>query len=204
MPNNTESLVHQVAHLLADQPAYCSVDLRREDYRHLNPKFSMVARAFINWLRDETVRARLQRVESLEDLKALVVVDDYLAKIKEIESRQQIQELLENPDVPLDVIEMYAALSYLKGALLHADEGSTAMVEAERLVYTAEATARHLGWNTEEIYDAIARGDIQAELCVRLSELLRVKRCSDAIRQAGSSYATPSPQDPTAQESVPY
>lgn len=200
-----KGLLDHAAQVLA-QPSYCSLDLRSEDYRYLNPKFSMVARAFISWLRDETVRARLQRVERLEDLKALVVVDDYLAKIKEIESRQQIQELLENPDVPLDVIETYAALSYLKGALLQVNpnNAANAKVEAEHLVYTAEAAARHLGWNTEEVYDAITRGDIQAELCVRISELLRVRKCGDVLRQANGSYATPSPQDPTAQESTSY
>lgn len=186
---------------LVSQATPPPLNLKGQGWRHVNPKFSMIARTFISLVRDEAVLARLERAQRLEDLKALLVVDEYLARVKHVENRRQIQELLEDPEVGLEMIQAFAALSYLKEAFLQGDEEIIADVkaEAERLVYTAEGAARHLGWHTEEVYDAIARGDIQAALCVRLTELLRVRKCGDALRQAGGGRTAVGPDDPSAQ-----
>ncbi len=182
------------------QVTWSPLNLRRYEWKHINPAVSMVARRFLSWLRDETVLARVAHAQSVDDLKALLVVDDYLSRVKHIESRRQIQQLLEDPEIPLDLIEVYAALTYLREALFVADEMSVperVELELDRFVYTAAAAARHLGWNTEELYDAMARSDVQAELCIRLGELLRVRRQADTIRYASSS---PAPSDDPSAE----
>lgn len=188
------------AEQIVAQGTYSPLDFTRETWKRINPKFSMIARTFINLLRNETVLSRLGHAQTIDDLKALLVVDEYLARAKQLEHRRQIQELLANPQVPLDLIEVYAALTYLQEALLVDDEIPRAEQiehELDRVVYTAEAAARQLGWNTEELYEAIARDDIRAELCIRLGELLRVRRQADAIRYAGSSHAAS--DDPSAE-----
>jgi len=194
-----ESLLTHIAHLVSQAPSG-SLDLKREGWKRINPKYSMIARAFISLLSDETVLARLEHAQSIEDLKALLVVDEYLARVRQLEHRRQIQELVANTQVPLDLIEVYAALTYLQEALLVADEIPVAERvehELDRVVYTAEAAARQLGWNTEELYEAIARDDVRAELCIRLGELLRVRRQADAIRYPSGSPALS--DDPSAE-----
>lgn len=191
------------AEQIVAQVTYSPLDFTRETWKRINPKFSMIARTFISWLRNETVLARLEHAQTIDDLKALLVVDEYLARVKQLEHRRQIQELLANTQVPLDLIEVYAALTYLQEALLLGDEipvVERVEHELDRVVYTAEAAARQLGWNTEELYEAIARDDVHAELCIRLGELLRVRRQADAIRYASSS---PAPSDDPSAEPAP-
>lgn len=191
------------AEQIVSQVVYSPLDLTREAWKRINPKFSMIARTFISWLRNETVLSRLGHAQTIDDLKALLVVDEYLARVKQLEHRRQIQELVANTQVPLDLIEVYAALTYLQEALLEEQEIPVAEREGHlsaRVVYTAEAAARHLGWNTEELYEAIARDEIHAELCIRLEELLRVRRQADAIRYASSS---PAPSDDPGAEPTP-
>lgn len=191
------------AEQIVAQVTWSPLDMRRETWKRINPRFSMIARTFISWLRDETVLSRLEHAQTIDDLKALLVVDEYLTRVKQIEQRRQIQELVANPQVPLDLIEVYAALTYLQEALLVADEiplVERVEHELDRVVYTAEAAARQLGWNTEELYEAIARDDVRAELCIRLGELLRVRRQADAIRYASGS---PAPSDDPSAEPTP-
>jgi hypothetical protein len=191
------------AEQIVAQATYSPLDVTREPWKRINPKFSMIARTFISWLRNETVLSRLEHAQTIDDLKALLVVDEYLARVRQLEHRRQIQELVANTQVPLDLIEVYAALTYLQEALLVANEIPVAERvehELDRVVYTAEAAARQLGWNTEELYEAIARDDVRAELCIRLGELLRVRRQADAIRYPSGS---PAPSDDPSAEPTP-
>jgi hypothetical protein len=189
------------AEQIVAQATYSPLDVTREPWKRINPKFSMIARTFISWLRNETVLSRLEHAQTIDDLKALLVVDEYLARVRQLEHRRQIQELVANTQVPLDLIEVYAALTYLQEALLVANPVAERVEhELDRVVYTAEAAARQLGWNTEELYEAIARDDVRAELCIRLGELLRVRRQADAIRYPSGS---PAPSDDPSAEPTP-
>ena len=74
------SALDNIIHLISPR-GRGPLQLQRDDWRRVNPKWSMVARVFVNLLTDEAVLPRLTQATTAEELKAILFVDHYLAQV---------------------------------------------------------------------------------------------------------------------------
>lgn len=149
------------------------LNLQRTESQRINPKWSMVTRVFVNMLSEEEIVPRLTTAQTAAELKAVLFVDQYLSRMRNGRFRHHIRTLLANPDVPLSVIEWYAALSFAREAIWQ-QESQTNSLE-EQVLYSVEAAAVQLGLNPEALYQRIAAGNITAHLYLTWTEVVRLQ-----------------------------
>ncbi len=159
--DNVEALVSA-----ASQPA---LELQQETWQRINPKWRIVTRILVTMLSQESILSRLALAQTLNDLKAVLFIDHYLSRVRYGRFQEHIQTLLANPDVPLSVIERYAALSFAYEAIWQPE----ATFE-ETPLYSIAAAAVQLGMEPDEIYQDILGGKIQAELYLSCTEVARL------------------------------
>lgn len=158
---------------IVSQPQARQLALEEETLSRVNPKFTMVARAFVRLLGSAEVARRLETARTPDDLKALLVVDDYLARVRDPVLKRQIVELLADPAADVGVIATLAALSYARDAYFE-DGAEDARADAEHVLYPVEAAAAQLGREPEALYRAIAAGEVEAVLCLTRAEIERL------------------------------
>ncbi|MBP8002258.1 MAG: hypothetical protein KA314_23230 [Chloroflexi bacterium] len=166
------SALDNIIHLISPR-GRGPLQLQRDDWRRVNPKWSMVARVFVNLLTDEAVLPRLTQATTAEELKAILFVDHYLAQVHNHCFRQQIRELLATPTVPLADIVTYAALSFAHEAIW-LEGGEAEPLNKEAIVYKLAAAADQLGVSVETLYQAILDDKINAELVLTRTEIERL------------------------------
>ena len=149
------------------------LNLQRIESQRINPKWSMVTRVFVNMLSEEEIVPRLMTAQTVAELKAVLFVDHYLSGIRNGRFGQHIRALLTNPDVPLSVIERYAALSFAREAIWQQESQSDSL--EEQVLYSVEAAAVQLGLNPEALYQRIASGTVTAHLYLAWTEVVRLQ-----------------------------
>jgi hypothetical protein len=153
----------------ASSPA---LQFQREDCERMNPKWSMVARVLVNLLSNAEVIPRLVEAKTTNDLKAILFVDEYLSVVKNRLFKQQIQELLAAPEVPLETIETFAALSFARDAIWQCEEHDP--LDENNILYSIEAAAAQLNVEPEHLCYGILNGEITADLYLTRTEIERL------------------------------
>ena len=148
------------------------LQLEKQDCERVNPKWSMVARVLVNLLSNEEVVPRLAAAKTVDDLKAILFVDEYLALVKNRLYKQQIQELLATPEVTLDVIETFAALSFARDAIWQCTDQEP--LDGNNVIYSLEAAAVQLNVEPGELCQDILDGRVNADLYLTRSEIERL------------------------------
>ncbi len=146
--------------------------IQREDCERVNPKWSMVARVLVNMLSNAEVISRLMQAETTNDLKAILLVDEYLSVVKNRLFKQQIRELLAAPEVPLETIETFAALSFARDAIWQC--GAHEPLDENNILYSIEAAAAQLNVEPEELCHGILDGEVTADLYLTRAEIERL------------------------------
>lgn len=154
---------------LVSQATSPSLQLQSESWKRVNPKWSMVVRVFVNMLTNEEVIPRLAAARTVVDLKAVLFVDHYLARVRNIHFKRHIRELLANTQVPLETIETYAALSFAREAIWQ-EEGLSS-IDKHELLYSVEAAAAQLNMEPEALYRNILADEVNAELYICRTEI---------------------------------
>jgi hypothetical protein len=162
------TVMDQVVRLVSEA-SDSSVSLDTTEWGRVNPKWTMVARVFVNMLQNDVVRPRLLQAENVSELKAVLFVDYYLTLIQDNLFHHQVQALLANPTVPLAVIAYYAALSFARDAVWQCTPDM--MPDRGQFAYPIAAVAAHTGMDVEMLYRKIASGEIDAELMMPWAEV---------------------------------
>ncbi|OQY47806.1 MAG: hypothetical protein B6242_04095 [Anaerolineaceae bacterium 4572_78] len=169
MSNNQDNIIS-----LISQTSSPTLKLYQQEWKRVNPKWSMVARVFINMLTNEEVIPRLATATTIENLKAVLFVDHYLTSVKNNQFRNQIRVLLSNDMVPLETIETYAALSFAREAIWMSGEDES--INKNTILYSIEAAASQLNLEPEDLYHAILSDEINAELYLSRTEIERLQK----------------------------
>jgi len=148
------------------------LQLEKQDCERVNPKWSMVARVLVNLLSNAEVVPRLVAAKTVDDLKAILFVDEYLALVKNRLFKQQIRELLAAPEVSLDIIETFAALSFARDAIWQCRDQEP--LDGDNMLYPLEAAATQLNVEPGELCRAIVDGRVRADLYLTRSEITRL------------------------------
>jgi hypothetical protein len=146
--------------------------LQREAGERVNPKWSMVARVLVNMLSNTEVIPRLMEAKTTNDLKAILLVDEYLSVVQNRLFKQQIRELLAAPEVPLETIETFAALSFARDAIWQCEEHEP--LDENNILYSIEAAAVQLNVEPEELCYGILDGEVTADLYLTRAEIERL------------------------------
>jgi hypothetical protein len=148
------------------------LQFQREDGERVNPKWSMVARVMVNMLSNAEVVPRLMQAETTNDLKAILFVDEYLSVVKNRLFKQQIRELLAAPEVSLETIETFAALSFARDAIWECEEHEP--LDVKNILYSIEAAAAQLNVEPEQLCYGIWGGEVTADLYLTRAEIERL------------------------------
>ena len=165
--NTLDHVITVISH--ASSP---KLHLQREDAERVNPKWSMVARVLVNMLSNAEVIPRLAKAKTTNDLKAILLVDEYLSVVQNRLFKQQIRELLAAPDVPLEAIETFAALSFARDAIWKCEEHEP--LDENNILYSIVAAAAQLNVEPEELCHSILDGEVAADLYLTRTEIERL------------------------------
>jgi hypothetical protein len=148
-----------------------SLDMEEVAWQRVDPRWSMVARVFVNRLQNEAVLPRLERAGDADDLKAALLVDYYLSLTRSPQHRQHVRELLAS-DATLADVATYAALSFAQ-ELLWPDDAD-APLDKSQLFYLIPEAAAQLGRLPEQLYADILADRVAAQLVISRAELERL------------------------------